>query len=105
MVVQARTTAGDPVEIKLHPMVSWALGIAASLIVASVVGAAGLFWQQNARINEVNSTVIENRGRINTTEAAMLQRSDFVTVREYDAHVIAITQQLDRIEALIRDGR
>lgn len=87
MVVQAKTSAGDPVEITFHKTLAWAMGICATLVTASVL------WGV--------ATLVDVDRRVSVLETSRFTRADasaYVTLREYDAAMSSIISQLSRIE-------
>lgn len=91
MVIRAATDDGRDVKIALHPILQWILGIAATLITATIIGGTAKLIQLETRVTAIEA----NRFTVADFEEF---RGEFVTVREYDARALAITEQLRRIE-------
>ena len=90
MVIRAQTDTGEPVRLTVHPLLQWTMGITATLASATVI------WGV--------ATVANLDTRVSVIEANRFTRADaqsFVTLREYDAHYLAVQTQLQRIETKI----
>ena len=87
MVIHAHDDRGSPVRLTFHPLLQWGLGICASLITAAVL------WGI--------STIVDLDKRVTAIESSRFTQEDadgFVSVREYDAHLASVLNQLQRIE-------
>lgn len=58
---------------EVHPVVKWAMGIAASLITASIIGTAAMLFDMNGRISTLEATQIQLIKQIDRTLDALTQ--------------------------------
>ncbi len=79
--------AKRPVVVELPWTLKWGMGIAGSIATAAVIYTAGILRDHDLRIE-----VIEN------TRFTREDARDFITLREYDAQISRMLQQLTRIE-------
>ena len=91
VVIRAATEDGRDVRVEVSKILQWVMGIAATLITATVIAGTAKVIQLDLRVTAIEA----NRFSVEDFEE---MRGDFVTIREYDARSESIAEQLRRIE-------
>ena len=91
MVIKAATDDGRDVRLEISKILQWVMGIAATLVTASVIGGTAKIIQLDLRVTSIEASRF-------TAEDFQAASAELVTVREYDARTQTIAEQLRRIE-------
>lgn len=91
MMLRAATSDGRDVKINVHPAFQLFMAICTAVITGWLAWGTKTLVDVDARVRviEANRFTVEDANEI---------RSQYVTVREYDARALAISAQLRRIE-------